>query len=73
MRSDLATSGYSVPVADTVGAGDAFSAALLYKHFEDTSPKNACDFACRLGAFVASQRGAVPEYSIADIDRTLLQ
>jgi len=65
--------GYSVPIADTVGAGDAFSAALIYKHYENISLKNACDFACRLGAFVASQRGAVPEYSIADIDRILSQ
>jgi fructokinase len=63
--------GYTVPVVDTVGAGDAFSAGLVYKHGMNASLGEACDFACRLGAFVASRRGAVPEYSIADIGRNL--
>jgi len=63
--------GYPVPVVDTVGAGDAFSAALLYMHHIKSSHRNACDFACRLGSFVASRRGAVPEYSISDITRNL--
>jgi fructokinase len=60
--------GYTVEVADTVGSGDAFSAGLIYKHNQQSSKKDACDFACKLGAFVASRRGAVPDYIVSDID-----
>ena len=55
--------GRPVEVRDTVGAGDAFLAALLaglLKHGE--SPAVALTAACRLGEFVASQDGATPAY-----------
>jgi len=54
--------GRQVKVADTVGAGDAFTAAFLVKICEGASSQEAGDFACRLGALVASKRGAIPEY-----------
>jgi fructokinase len=60
--------GYRVDVADTVGSGDAFSAGLIYKHNQNSSNKDACDFACKLGAFVATRRGAIPDYIPSEID-----
>lgn len=54
--------GYPAKVADTVGAGDAFSAAFSYFYWKTTDPLQAAKKANRLGAFVASQTGAVPEY-----------
>ena len=58
--------GRPVKVADAVGAGDAFSAAFLAFWLRGRTPAEAAQRANELGAFVASQRGAVPDYT-ADI------
>lgn len=55
--------GYPAKVVDTIGAGDAFSAAFLYAYFHHQNPLRAADMANQLGAFVASSRGSVPEFS----------
>ena len=60
--------GYKVNVADTVGSGDAFLAGLIGKLSDDASPEQALDFASRLGAFIASKKGACPEYNIEDVE-----
>lgn len=52
--------GIRVPVADTVGSGDAFTAALLYHYLRRHSPSVMNEAANRMGAWVASQRGATP-------------
>ena len=59
--------GYQVKVADTVGSGDSFLAAIISKLMDDASPEDALDFASALGAFVASRSGACPHYQISDI------
>ena len=53
--------GFAAKVADTVGAGDAFTAALLYHALRGASLRAMNDAANRLGAWVASQEGAMPE------------
>lgn len=55
--------GYPAKVLDTVGAGDSFSAAFLYQYFLHNDPLKAADLANQLGAFVASSRGPIPDYS----------
>ena len=55
--------GIQVQVADTVGAGDSFSAGFLFSYLCGSSPYDAAEFAGMVGSFVASQSGAVPEYS----------
>ena len=55
--------GQEVVVQDAVGAGDAFSAAFLSIWLRSGSAVNAVRFANLLGAYVATQNGAVPEYS----------
>lgn len=53
--------GFSVYVKDTVGAGDAFAAALVH-HFLRGAPLSAMNEAAnRMGAWVASCAGAMPE------------
>ncbi len=56
--------GRPVDVADTVGAGDSFLAALLTRLLQSRlSPKECLARACRLGEWVASRRGATPSYN----------
>jgi fructokinase len=59
--------GYKVTVADTVGSGDAFLAAFLYKTREGASPEEQLRFANKLGAFIASKQGACPSYSLKEV------
>ena len=55
--------GYKVKVADTVGAGDAFSAGLLHSLDKGESLRTACDFACRMGALIAGKSSSIPAYT----------
>lgn len=59
-----------VVVRDTIGAGDAFTAAFtlgLVNGEAARDPQALIVRACRLGAFVASQDGAQPEYDPAQV------
>ncbi|MGD0510025.1 MAG: PfkB family carbohydrate kinase [Terriglobales bacterium] len=58
--------GYPVQVVDTVGAGDAFAAAFLHGLGSGWSPPEIADFANRVGALVASRRGAIPDWTISE-------
>jgi fructokinase len=52
--------GFKVDVADTIGAGDAFSAALVRHYLRGESLERISDAANRLAALVATQVGATP-------------
>jgi len=60
--------GYPVQVLDTVGAGDAFAAAFLHGLTKGWPTPAVADFANRVGALVASRRGAIPDWTIAEAD-----
>lgn len=60
--------GFKVQAVDTVGAGDSFLAGLIAQLSAGNSPEKALEYACATGAYVASKPGAVPEYSIQDIE-----
>lgn len=53
--------GFQVLVRDTVGSGDAFTAALVHEHLRGSSLAEMNDSANRLGAWVASCGGAMPQ------------
>ena len=61
-------SGYQVIVADTIGSGDSFLAALLAKLLADYTPGEALSFAGALGALIAGYNGACPDYNIEEIN-----
>lgn len=65
--------GFKVYVVDTVGSGDAFLAGLLTKLLDNAAPEEALDFAGRMGAFIATQRGACPEYDVQNADDLILK
>jgi len=54
--------GYPVKVADTVGAGDSFLATFISSYLNGYPIDTVLDRACKVGAFVASQHGANPDY-----------
>jgi fructokinase len=56
-----------ITVADTIGAGDAFTAALVHHYLRHTPLQELGLAANRLGAWVASQVGAMP-----NIDQAIL-
>ncbi|MEZ7499618.1 carbohydrate kinase [Flavobacterium sp. Arc3] len=53
--------GYKITVADTVGAGDSFLATLINKLVKKSDPQESIDYACAMGALVASHQGANPK------------
>jgi len=66
-------SGINVEVADTVGSGDSFLAALIFKLLSQTNPNEAINFACAIGALVATKSGANPELTTNEINWILEQ
>ena len=60
--------GYVVQVQDSIGAGDAFLSGFIKTYLEEKKPDEILDFACKIGAFVATKKGGTPRYSEADIE-----
>ncbi|MGQ1786381.1 MULTISPECIES: carbohydrate kinase family protein [unclassified Saccharicrinis] len=52
--------GYKITVADTVGSGDSFLASIVSELMRNVDPQEAIDFACAVGALVATFSGANP-------------
>ncbi|RPJ02089.1 MAG: carbohydrate kinase [Candidatus Aminicenantes bacterium] len=58
---DLTTPGFPVETADTVGAGDAFTAALVTGMLRHKGWEEIGDRANRIAGYVCSRKGAWPE------------
>ena len=54
--------GFVVNVEDTIGSGDAFLATYLSSYLQHQPIAQALEKACKIGAFVATQKGASPFY-----------
>ena len=59
--------GYSIHVADAVGAGDAFAAAFVHGLGMGWPPADIADFSNRLAAVVASKPGAIPPWTLEEV------
>ncbi len=59
--------GQSIQVVDTVGAGDATSAGLIYGHLQQWPLEKTARFANTLGGLVASHRGATPRLPLQQL------
>lgn len=59
------TSGCETDVVDTVGAGDAFTAAMLTGFLNQKPIQDINEHAARVAAYVCSQSGAVPDLPAA--------
>jgi len=63
--------GFKVIVNDTIGSGDSFLAAFITKWLSGETPGEALKYACAVGAFVATQKGATPAISEEDIMKVM--
>lgn len=59
--------GRDVRPVDAVGAGDAFLAALIDGIMKQSSVNECLEKANRLGAYVVTQNGAIPPYSLETV------
>ena len=59
--------GFKVDVRDTIGSGDSFLAGFLNQLLNDVSIEKALAFASGIGAFIATQAGACPNYEVSQI------
>jgi len=66
---ELYQSGFPVKIQDTVGAGDAFLAGFIHNYIREKPLKEALEYACLLGAWVASQKGANPRFIVENIKK----
>ena len=60
-KEHIGLPGKQIKEGSTIGAGDAFSAGFLHKLLRGSSLKESGQFAIELGAFVASQVGAITD------------
>lgn len=63
--------GYKVALQDSIGAGDAFLSGFIKMYLEEKSPEEIIDFACKLGGYVATQKGGAPRYTELDVLREI--
>lgn len=65
-REYVEAAGFPIQLADAIGAGDAFSAALLHGISSGWPARRAADFANRVGALVASRPGGTPHWTVTE-------
>lgn len=63
--------GFQIEVADTIGAGDAFAAALAHCRLRGASLELSNEIANRVGSWVATKPGAQPDADPSTIARLL--
>lgn len=61
--------GYRIDLADSLGAGDAFSAAFVHSLLKGCSLQEACDLGNALGALVSTTHGATAVISKREVSR----
>jgi fructokinase len=62
----LESPGFRIQVTDTIGSGDAFSAAFIHGLNAAWSATKIADFANRIGALVASRPGGTPKWTVEE-------
>ena len=65
--------GFRVKVADTVGSGDAFTAGLVHEYLQEATLEKMNEVANRVGAWVASEVGAMPVPKRGTVEEVLAE
>ena len=58
---------FKIKVADTIGSGDAFLAGFLHNYLQKESIPKCLRLGSFMGAYIATQKGAMPNYRQQDI------
>jgi fructokinase len=66
-RGTVEHAGFHVQVVDTVGSGDAFTAALVHEYLRGASLEEMNDAANRMGSWLATQAGGTPAIAKAEL------
>ena len=61
--------GFNIKTKDTIGAGDAFLASLIYGLINEKKDEDIIEFANAIGAYVASKNGATPKIDFKKISK----
>ncbi len=67
-KEEVYCPGLAVKPVDTTGAGDAFVAAMAIGYLNDDPLKKIGEFANMVAAYTSTQQGAVPEYTLVEIE-----
>jgi fructokinase len=70
-KRHLVVPGVPVRVVDTIGAGDAFTAAMVCLHLEGRPLRDCARFANHYAARVCEHRGATPRIDRAEVERAM--
>ncbi len=63
--------GFPVDVVDTVGAGDAFLAALMSKFLDTNNYEQLLEFACAVGSVVSTKKGGATRLQFKEIENLI--
>lgn len=63
--------GFKITVADTIGSGDSFLAGFLSQLLKGAPVEAALAFASAVGAFIATQSGACPDYDPSEVGKLM--
>ncbi len=67
-KKRIASPGIKVDVSDTTGCGDGFLAGLIVKYLANVSLEEMAEYANVLGGFLATRKGATPEYTMDELE-----
>jgi fructokinase len=62
LDEEIVHPGFRVTAVDTTGCGDAFAAGMVYRYLLRANLEEIADYANRIGAVVATRKGAVVEW-----------
>jgi fructokinase len=66
------TPGHNIQVADTIGAGDAFTAGFAAKYLQGAPLLDCCEYANVMGALAATRTGGMSKIEKEEISQCLL-
>ncbi|MBN2030308.1 carbohydrate kinase [bacterium] len=68
-KTPIVSPGMKVKAVDTTGCGDGFLAGLIVKYLAHAPLEEMAEYANYLGGFLATRKGATPEYTMDELEQ----